>query len=78
MEGQRYVQFPAEVHSFLTGEEKTEPVELPLFRELNEEEEQAFRTHARENYVVGAEIKEIYHLVWQDEAHKMNAEAGLE
>jgi hypothetical protein len=50
---------------------------VPLFRELNPEEEAEFRQNARENYVVGTEINEVFHPVWRDEARKMNDEASF-
>lgn len=76
MEGQKYVRFPKQVNSFLTGNyAETEEAVLPLFRELSYVEEQSFRLHARENYVVGTPINEGFHPIWQDEARKMNSEA---
>lgn len=76
MDGQKYIRFPKEVNAFLTGNRaETEEAVLPRYRELSHVEEQSFRRHARENYVVGSPINEVYHPVWQDEARRMNAEA---
>jgi hypothetical protein len=50
----------------------------PLFRTLTEEEVAEFRAHARENYVVGSEINETWHPVYQQECIKMNAEAKID
>lgn len=65
-EDQEMVRFKMEDRTVVT----------PLFRELDAEEEKAFRQHARENYVVGSEINPVNHPVWRDEATKMNSEAG--
>ena len=43
-----------------------------LFRRLSGEEEIQFKTWARENYVTGSDISEIWHPVVQDECRKMN------
>lgn len=78
MKGQRYITFPKEVTQFLTGDYTSEEeVTLPLFKELSEDEEAAFRRHARENYKIGDEISEVFHPVWADEARRMNAEAEV-
>jgi len=74
--GQKYITFGAEVNTFLTGQVQEEPIDMPLFRELDPEEEAAFRKHAREHYVLGDPIEEIYHPIWCDEARKMNEEAA--
>ena len=46
-----------------------------LFRSLTADEVNEFRTHARENYVVGNEINEVWHPAYQFECMQMNAEA---
>ncbi|MBT4637532.1 MAG: hypothetical protein HN745_10100 [Deltaproteobacteria bacterium] len=46
-----------------------------LFRNLTAEEVKEFRAHARENYVVGTEINEVHHPVYQYECMQMNADA---
>ena len=46
-----------------------------LFRDLSPNEVEEFRTHARENYVVGTEVNELHHPVYQFECMQMNAEA---
>lgn len=75
MEGQQYLWFPAQVNSMLTGDYlNTEPIVVPLFRGLSPEEEKQFRDSARESYVPGEAINEVYHPIWKDEARKMNAE----
>ena len=48
-----------------------------LFRRLSDEEEIQFKTWARENYVIGSEISEIWHPVVQDECRKMNRKMNL-
>lgn len=73
-EDQQYLPISAEVDSILTGCKSGADRAYPMFRELSLEEEQEFRTHARENYVVGSPIYEINHPVWKDEARKMNEE----
>lgn len=75
MEGQQYLWFSAQVNSMLTGDYlKTEPVVVPLFRELSPEEEKKFRDSARENHVPGDPINEVLHPIWKDEARKIDAE----
>lgn len=75
-EEQKVIEFSAEVNAFLTGNRlETEPAIVPLFEDLSTEDEASFRKHARENYVVGEQINELYHPVWKDEARKMNEEA---
>ena len=46
-----------------------------LFKSLTAEEVEEFRKHARENYVVGTEINDVWHPVYQFECMQMNAEA---
>jgi hypothetical protein len=46
-----------------------------MFRnDLTEEEKQAFRQWARDNYKVYEPIKGIWHIIVQEECVKMNAE----
>jgi|TARA_R110002110_G_C13367339_1_gene709992 hypothetical protein len=44
-----------------------------MFRDLTNKEEQEFRDHAREKYVVGSPIDEVWHPHYQDECKRMNA-----
>ena len=46
-----------------------------LFRSLSEKEVEEFRKHARENYLVGTNINDVWHPVYRDECMKMNAES---
>ena len=46
-----------------------------LFKSLTAKEVEEFRASARENYVVGTEINELHHPVYQFECVQMNAEA---
>lgn len=45
-----------------------------LFRDLTADEVQEFRQHARENYVVGTPINDLWHPVYREECQKMNEE----
>ncbi len=47
---------------------------LKLWRDLDPAEEQEFRDWARDNYVVGQEIKTYWHPVVQDECVRMTRE----
>lgn len=71
-----WIENHPEDQQIITFHLEDETITTPLFRELDAEEETAFRKHARENYVVGEEISEILHPVWKDEARRMNEEAG--
>ena len=78
MKDQKYIRFPKEVVQFLSGDYTLDhEVVMPLFRELDEREETAFREYTRQTYVVGTPIDEVWHPVCQDEARAMNREAGL-
>lgn len=46
-----------------------------LFKSLTAEEVQEFQMHARESYVVGSPINEVWHPVYKAECMEMNAEA---
>jgi hypothetical protein len=50
---------------------------MKLFRELNENQETAFRQWARDNYVPLTPIEGIWHPVIQDECMKINAAHDL-
>lgn len=49
---------------------------MKLFRDLNENEQAAFRKWARENYTPFEPINGVWHPVVQDECAKINAEKG--
>lgn len=79
MKGQQYLQFDKRTTAIVTGDwESGNEMVVPMFRELDEEEIKKFRTHARENYVVGTPIEPLFHPIWQAEAQAMNEEAGIE
>jgi hypothetical protein len=63
---------PMEKNKFGTGAYESTS---SLFRSLTAEEVEEFKAHARENYVVGTEIKDVFHPVYQYECLVMNAEA---
>jgi hypothetical protein len=46
----------------------------PLFRDLGADEADVFRRWARENYIPGQSISQIWHPVVQDECHLINGE----
>jgi hypothetical protein len=50
---------------------------MSMFKELTPEEEISFRQWARNNYIVGAEIKSFWHPAVQKECAKMNEELDL-
>ena len=50
---------------------------MELYRSLTAEEEDSFRSWARENYVPFSEIKGVWHPSVQAECVLMNSEAGL-
>ena len=50
------------------------PAPFRMFRDLNDKEEQEFRDHARENYVIGSPIDSFWHPQYRDECHIMNSE----
>ena len=50
---------------------------MNVFRLLSKEEEQGFRTWARENYHILDDIKGIWHPIVQDECRIMNESATL-
>jgi len=78
MEGQKYITFSPTVASIVTGNWKDpEPITLPLFRELDPEEDKDFRQWSRNNYTPGEEIPDFWHPACQDEARRMNTEAGV-
>lgn len=47
---------------------------VPMFRDLDDNEEQEFRQWSRENYEPGSKIEAFWHPVVQDECHKINQE----
>lgn len=47
---------------------------MNLFRELNEKEVQEYKLWARENYILGTKVNEVYHPVVQQECDLMNRE----
>lgn len=51
---------------------------LPLFRELDSEEQEEFRQWSRDNYEVGGEINDLWHPVTKDECRRMNWENKYE
>jgi hypothetical protein len=50
---------------------------IPMFRNLGQSEEEAFRLWARENYKPLGPISGIWHPVVQDECAKINSEASV-
>jgi hypothetical protein len=48
-----------------------------LFRNLTADEVEDFKTSARECYVIGSEISDLWHPVYKHECMQMNAEAKL-
>jgi len=50
---------------------------MELFRELDTDEEQAFRQWAQENYTAFSEIKGIWHPVVQNECVRINEKAQI-
>tara|TARA_R100000789_G_scaffold14798_1_gene18366 strand:+ start:599 stop:892 length:294 start_codon:yes stop_codon:yes gene_type:complete len=47
---------------------------MNIFRKLNKKEEQEFKQWARDNYIPGTKVNEVYHPVVQQECDLINRE----
>ena len=47
---------------------------MNIFGDLNEKEVQVFKQWARDNYILGTKVSEMYHPVTQQECDLMNRE----
>lgn len=55
----------------ISGYESTNP----LFRSLSAEEVSEFRQHAKDHYVIGSEISDLWHPAYRQACEEINAEA---